>query len=238
MDQRARDRRVFRLALVVGCLAVLCALAMPFSAGAQAPGGPGSGSTISGATTITARFAGLPQTGETVGRPEAPVRIVAFDDVSCPACAQAFRTVIPRVLRRYVRSGRAKLTLRPLAFVGPSSELGALGAQAAARQNAIWPFFSLLLANQGSEGEAWLDQGRMEEAAGRLGLDVALWRADYLSDAVAALHFRNARLARIYRVDATPTFIVRGPRGARKVIGAPGIAAFARAIAEVGPTPR
>jgi protein-disulfide isomerase len=237
MDQRARDRRLCRLALVVACLAVACALTMPVSAGAQAPVDPGPGPTIRGVTTIMARFAGLHQTGETVGRPEAPVRIVAFDDASCPACAQAFRTVIPRVLRRYVRSGRAKLTLRPLAFVGPSSELGALGAQAAARQNAMWPFFSLLLANQGAEGEAWLNQARMEEAAGRLGLDVALWRADFLSDAVTAAHFQNARLASIYRVDATPTFIVRGPRGMRK-IDATGIAAFARAIAQVGPAPR
>jgi protein-disulfide isomerase len=184
-----------------------------------------------------ARLAGLPQTGETVGRPAAPVRVVAFDDASCPPCAEAFRTVIPRVLRRYVRSGRAKLTLRPLGFLSPSSELGALGAEAAARQSAMWPFFSLLLANQGAEGEASLDQARMEEVAGRLGLDVALWRADFLSDAVGVAYLRNNRLAGTYRVDSTPTFIVRGPRGMRK-ISATGIAAFARAIAQVGPAPR
>ena len=161
------------------------------------------------------------------------MRIVAFDDVSCPACAQAFRTVIPRVPRRYVRSGRAKLTLRPLGFLSPSSELGALGAEAAARQNAMWPFFSLLLANQGAEGEAWLDQARMEEAARRLGLDVALWRAYFLLDAVTAAYQRNNRLAfETYGVNETPTFIVRGPRGMRK-ISATGIAAFARAIAQV-----
>jgi protein-disulfide isomerase len=150
--------------------------------------------------------------------------------------AQAFRTVIPRVIRRYLRSGQAKLTLRPLAFISASSELGALGAQAAARQNAMWPLFSLLLANQGAEGEAWLNQAGMEEAARRLGLDVARWRADYLSDGAEAALQLNDRLAfETYGVNGTPTFIVRGPRGTRKLVGAVGIAAFAHAVFQVGP---
>jgi protein-disulfide isomerase len=205
--------------------------------GAATPDKPIPGVGITGVTTVKARFAGLPQAGNVVGRATAPVRVAVYADLACPSCASASRTMVRRIIRKYVRSGRAALVLRPMAFVSRSSMAGALGAEAAARQNAIWPFASLLLANQGPESENWLSDALMEEAARRLGLDVERWRADYASDAVVDAYFRADRHARADRVGGVPTFVLRGPRGRVEVVGDSGIQVFAKAFAEVAPRP-
>jgi len=215
----------------------IAAVVLTPAATAQAPAS-GDPPHVTGVSTTVARFASIPQYGTFLGRPEARVRVAIYVDLACPVCADAAPTMVRRIIRRYVRSGRATLELRPLAFISPSSDTGALAVGAAALQNAAWPVADTILANQGPESASyWLTDAMQEEIVSRLGLDVARWRYDANSETVYDAFFRNQRRAVADGLTGVPTFVLRGPRGRRVVVGLAGIRAFAAAYAEVAPPP-
>ena len=234
---RASSRLNRRGAVTAACIAV-AAVALTTAATAQEPS-PGVVPPVNGVSTAVARFAGIPQHGAVLGRPGARVRVVVYVDLACPVCRDAAPTMVRRIIRRFVRSGRVTMELRPVAFVSTSSMSGSLATGAAAAQDAAWPFADVILANQGSESESeWLTAAMQEEIASRLGLDVGRWRSDVASAAVAEGHWRNERRAIADGVLGVPTFVLRGPRGRRAVVGLAGIRAFASAYAQVAPRPR
>lgn len=235
---RVRNGRRSGWRILLGGL-VACLLAFGSGASATSVDGPrpaaAENALTDGASNIAARFAGLPQKGNRIGDPRAPITIVYYADIACPACALAQRVVVPKLIKTFVRTGRVKMVFRAIAFIGPTSERGALGAEAAARQDALWPFVSLLLANQGPENREWLKEEGMLAAATTLGLDPARWQADYDGKPVARAFVRAGRQAKADRVASTPWFVIRGPRGKRNVVGVRGLPAFRAAIARVGP---
>jgi protein-disulfide isomerase len=191
-------------------------------------------SSIENVETVQADFAGVPASGPTIGEPEAPVEIVEYGDTSCPVCKDASETSIPQVVDEFVKSGQAKMTFKPIAFISRSSERGALGAEAAGMQDAMWPFVTLIYANQGPENEQdWLTDDLLEEAASDLGLDVEKWKADYQGDAVASEFFKRSDEATADNVTGTPFFVVRGPNGEESFSGAVGLSRFREAIEKV-----
>ena len=192
-------------------------------------------SSIEGVSEVQTQLKGIPQKGNTLGEAGAPIEIIEYGDTSCPACKAANESTVPELIDEYVRDGEATLTFRPIAFINASSERGALGAEAAAMQDAMWSFVDVLYANQGPETEDWLSDALMEEAVTKLGLDLAKWRTDYAGEAVASAFFQRSEDASADNVSATPTFVVRGPRGERKVEGVANLSQFEEAIAAVGP---
>jgi protein-disulfide isomerase len=197
-------------------------------------GGDDGPSSIENVDQVQADFEGIPSSGPTIGEPDAPIEIVEYGDTSCPVCKDAAETSIPQVVDEFVKSGQAKMTFKPIAFISRSSERGALGAEAASMQDAMWPFVTLIYANQGPETEQdWLTDDLLEEAASDLGLDVDKWKADYASDAVASEFFERNDEATADNVTGTPFFVVKGPNGEESFSGAVGLSRFREAIEKV-----
>jgi protein-disulfide isomerase len=193
-------------------------------------------SSIAGAEEVQAQLEGVPQSGNVLGDPGAPVEIIEYGDLACPACQQASITTIPEAVDAIVKPGDAKLVFRPIAFISRSSERGALGAEAAAMQDAMWSFVELIYRNQGPESdEDWLTDELMEEAVTELGLDADQWSADYQGQTSEERFLATEAQAQEDRVSVTPTFLVRGPRGEKSVTGAAELSELQEAVAEVGP---
>lgn len=192
-------------------------------------------SGITDVSRITSDLAGITQKGSTLGEPDAPVEITEYGDTSCPICKDAAETSIPDVIDQFVKTGKAKLTFRPVAFISPSSERGALGAEAAAKQDAMWTFIETVYANQGPESKDWLTDSLLKEIVTKIGLDVDQWQKDYESEAVASAFFANDSAWKAAGGTGTPTFVITGPRGTKTFDGAVGISSFEDAIAQVGP---
>jgi protein-disulfide isomerase len=193
-------------------------------------------SSVTGAEEVQAQLEGVPQAGNVLGDPDAPVEIIEYGDLACPACKLASETTIPEAIASVVRPGDAKLVFRPVIYISRSSERGAFGAEAAGMQDAMWSFVDLIYRNQGPEADQdWLTDELMEEAVADLGLDVEAWRADYAGDAVVARVEETGVQATEDGVQATPTFVVRGPRGERTFSGVPETSDVEAAVAEVGP---
>lgn len=191
-------------------------------------------SSIENVDQVKKEFAEVPSDGNTIGKADAPVEIIEYGDTSCPICKDASETSIPQVVNEYVRTGKAKMTFRPIAFISRSSERGALAAEAAGMQNAMWPFVTLIYANQGPETEQdWLTDDLLQEAVTKLGLDVEKWKRDYAGDAVASQFFQRQNEADADNVTGTPFFVVKGPNGTEKFSGAVGLSRFRDAIEKV-----
>lgn len=183
-------------------------------------------------------LAGIPQKGNVLGEADAPVTITEFGDIACPACKAASETVIPELITRYVKPGRVKMVFRPVAIVRPQdvSEVGALGAEAAADQNAMWSFSELLYRNQGDEQQDWLTEEGMRDAVSKLGLDVDAWNSSFAGSGVAD-RFIASRDAFISQgLQATPTFVIEGPAGTQAIEGAGSMSDFETALQRAGLT--
>src|SRR3954447_7641039 len=115
------------------------------------------------------------------GDPRAPDLVVMYADFSCPRCAVAALALrdagTPVVFRHFALKSRHPRAV-PLAHA----------AEAAARQEAFWPFHDALFADQGH-----LDDPHLWARCERLGLDVARFDADRRSEAVAERVRRDVR---------------------------------------------
>lgn len=220
---------------IIGAIAAVVVLVAVLVGVTVLGGDDDGGSGVEGVEQIQSTLEGIPQEGNTLGQADAPVEIIEYGDIACPACKLASETTIIELIDEYVRDGEAKLTFRPIAFINASSERGALGAEAAGMQDAMWSFVEVLYANQGSEADDWLSDEMMEDAVTQLGLDLEQWRSDYAGEAVASRFFERSEAATADNVDATPTFIVRGPGGERTISGAANLSEFQEAVEAVGP---
>jgi protein-disulfide isomerase len=193
-------------------LGVLAAVALVAVLAAVAIGGPGDGDSGTGGGTPAATesaLRGIPQSGITLGSPDAPVTMVEFADLQCPFCAEYHRNVFPELLDRYVRTGKLRLQLRLLRFIGPDSDRLARVAAAASAQDRMWQFVGLAYQRQGRENSGYGTDDFINTLAADAGLD----RVD--AGAAAERQIRQSeQAARTLGIDSTPSFLI-GPTGGR-----------------------
>src|SRR2546421_6882733 len=135
--ERARRRRYQLGGLVVTVALVAVVLATVLGAGSTSQLAPGE--PVPGAKPTLALLGGIPQQGTSLGSAQAPATMVEFGDLQCPACAQFAVRALPEIIKRYVRTGRLRLSLNLLDFLGSDSTPAATIALALAQQNRMWP---------------------------------------------------------------------------------------------------
>jgi protein-disulfide isomerase len=213
-EGKMRQRLWLLVGVVVAAAVVVGALALA-SGGDDGPQGLGGGSSLQGQAEVNRLFAGIPQDGIVVGEPDAPVTLVEFVDLQCPFCAQFARNELLELVRRYVRTGKVRIELRVLTFLGEDSLRAGQVAAAAAGQDKGWQFADLFFANQGPENTGYVtDEFLREVASGVDGLDVDKALADAQGPAATAQLRRAAAAAETLGVGSTPTFYASQRGGA------------------------
>jgi protein-disulfide isomerase len=164
---------------------------------------------LPGAGEAQRLFAGIPQHGNVLGSPNAQVTVVQYVDLQCPFCQEFETQAMPKLLGRYVRTGKVKIEARPIAFIGPDSERGRAGALAAAQQNRMFNYMQLLYLNQGTENTGWLNDAMATSAASSIpGLNVRAWSSARNSSTVKDLSTQFDDQANADNVTETPTVLV------------------------------
>ncbi len=156
-----------------------------------------------GGVAATAAFKGIPQSGIALGSPKAPVTMVEFADLQCPFCAEYQRAVFPTILKRYVRTGKVRVELRLLRFLGPDSDRLARVAAAAGAQNRMWQFVELAYQRQGAENSGYAT----DDFINSLAADAGLKSVNAGAGAEAAIA-RNEQAAQTLGVNSTPSFLI------------------------------
>jgi protein-disulfide isomerase len=209
-DPSARARAYQLGALLVSVAAIAAVLIAVLSSGGTSGLAPGK--PVPGERETLALLAGIPQRGIALGDPAAPAVLVEFGDLQCPACAEFATGALPRVIGRYVRSGRLEIEFRALDFIGADSRRAATMAVALSEQSRMWQFLELAYRNQGLENSGYVTDKYLRALASAIpGADVTGALASRGSPRVLAQLDEARALARAARVTATPAFELARP---------------------------
>jgi protein-disulfide isomerase len=160
-----------------------------------------------GSASAASRFASIPQSGDALGSPHAPYTLFEFADLQCPFCARFDRNVLPAVIQTFVRTGRLRIELHPIIFIGPQSGPAAAATIAAGLQNRMWQFADLFYRNQQRENSGYVTPRFIDDLAGAVtGLDVATMARERRAGSTLAAMRVNLGLAASATVRATPDF--------------------------------
>jgi protein-disulfide isomerase len=209
MWQRLRLRR---LQLIAGFLALLVAVSTVLGVtriGSHASSSREPDALGAAGVALERALAGIPQRGMALGDPHAPATLLEFTDPQCPFCAEYAREALPGLIDRWVRTGRLRLELRLLTFIGADSNRAARLIAAAALQDEAWPLSELAFLTQGRENSGYVTATYLRRLARAVpGLDARRALAQRDSRPVDALLGRAAQQARRLGVDATPSFFL------------------------------
>lgn len=169
-DRRQNMTKIIGVAAFLGVLAIAVVAYISLT---------GNDEPTKASSDVDQLLADIPQEGDLLGDPNAPVTLVEFADLQCPACQQASEEIIPDVISGPVRSGKANYEFRNWAILGPDSVTAAKAALAAQEQNRLQQFVENFYANQGIEGTGYVTDDFLRDIAEKAGIpDIDKWEAD------------------------------------------------------------
>lgn len=219
-----------RRAGVAGATLVLIALALattacggsgrgPCGADNELAAGCGHGSARAPVVSeVDKLLAGIPQSGNALGSPTAPVTLQYFGDLECPICKKFTLGPLPSIVNRWVRQGKLRIeylsletaTREPEAF--KEQQVAAL---AAGRQDKMWNYLELFYHEQGAEDTGYVNEQYLRELAQQVpGLNLAEWDRARSDPTFNEEINRDAELAAVDSMTGTPSFEIGHTGGA------------------------
>lgn len=164
---------------------------------------------------FVARERNAPVSGNVIGEPDAPVRIIEYGDFQCPHCKTFFDSIEPMIMEEYVETGQATFEYRNYAFLGPESQQAAEATMCAADQNRFWDYHDLLFLRQGRQNSGVYSDSNLRGYAETIGgefddFDVDAWQSCFESDTHEATVIEQNRTATNSGVTSTPTVLING----------------------------
>lgn len=161
-----------------------------------------------------ASFKGL---GFDRGDPAAPLAVIEFGDFGCSACAQFAVETLPAVEAEFIQTGRVRWKFVPFVLGAfRNSKQATAAALCAAEQDAFWPTHDLLYQQQKRWSSAKDPDATLRGLVLEAGVDPSRFEQCYRDPATKKQVGELTKLAKEFKVNATPTFVV----GARRIRGA------------------
>jgi protein-disulfide isomerase len=206
---RVRDKRVGIVAMLLVSAAVAVVFATS-SGGAHVQ--PARAQGTAEPQRIDALLAGIPQAGNALGSPTAPVTLQFFGDLECPT-SRAFTLVdLPSLISGWVRDGQLRIEYRsletatgkPAVFMEQQA-----AALAAGMQDRAWNYIELFYHEQGQEDTNYVTSAYLDRLAEQTpGLNVALWSKDREEPPLAARVASDEQTAARLGLHATPALLI------------------------------
>jgi protein-disulfide isomerase len=209
----ARRKRLIQLGSVAGVVVVIIVVIVAATGG-------GGGSTVpshhrvgeknQAVETVTKELAGIPQNGNTLGSPKAPVTLVYFGDLQCPICKEFTLGALPTLIQKYVRTGKLRVEYRNLETATREPETfktQQTAAMAAGKQQKGWYYIELFYNEQGQEGSEYVTEQYLRTLAEQTpGLNLTSWTAARSDPAFTNAITSDAQAANNAGFTGTPSF--------------------------------
>jgi len=223
-----RNRLLLVAGAIVAAVVVVVVIVVVAGSGSKststttAPPVTTTGSGGSG-TEAQSTFAGVPQHGDTLGKPTAGATLAVYEDPQCPYCQQWNIDTLPTVVQNYVRTGRLKVVYHGVVIIGTNSVNGLRAIYAAGLQNKLWNMNEALYERQGDENSGWITIGLIKQAAREVGANAAKLIADADSATVTKELRRSEAAAEAINLNGTPTFTIQKTLGQEQQLSVAGL---------------
>ena len=209
-----RRKRLILLGSVAAVVVVIIAVIL------VATSGGGGTPTIPTTTTgpapqtkaVVSLLNGIPQNGNTLGSPKAPVTMQYFGDLECPICKDFTLGALPKLIEKYVRTGKMKIEYRNLETATREPETfktQQAAALAAGKQNKGWYYIELFYHYQGQEDTGYVTEKYLQTLAQQTpGLNLATWTSDRSSPEFTNTITSDAQAANNSGFNGTPSFLI------------------------------
>jgi protein-disulfide isomerase len=171
-------------------------------------------------TQIESLLAGIPQSGQTLGKPTAPVTMTYFGDLECPICRDFTLTSFPQLVSNEVKAGKVKVVYKSFCTAtcnGPGQSVFTeqqSAAYAAGEQNKFWDFAELFYHEQGTEDTGYVNAHYLDTLAEQTpGLDLNSWQSARSASSLASQVSADESAGTAAGVTGTPTLVFKGPKG-------------------------
>ena len=200
-----------------GCVLLLCIVVIII--GALAVLGPNIGRTFSsistGAGTPVMNVPNSNQStqpkGNSLGNPNAPVKIIEYADFQCPYCQRYWQQTEKQIIQTYVDTGKIYYEYRSVgAFIGPESAAAAEAAYCAGDQGKFWEYHDTLYSHWTGENVGDFSPDHLHQFAVSVGLDTKTFDECFSQGKYKGQVMQDAIDAKSDGIRATPSFLING----------------------------
>jgi protein-disulfide isomerase len=210
----ARRKRLIQLGSATGAVVVIVVVILVATGGGKSSGitepPPGQTSPVVG--EVTSLLIGIPQNGNTLGNPKAPVTLQYFGDLECPICKQFTEGALKPLIEKYVRTGKLRIEYRNLETATREPETfrtQQVAALSAGKQQKAWDYIELFYHQQGEEGTGYVTEKYLQTLAKQVpGLNLTTWIADRSNPEFTNTVTSDAQAANNVGFTGTPSFLV------------------------------
>ena len=212
--EASQRKRLIQLGGVAAVVIVIIAviLVATGSGGSKKAPAPASPEAKSAQTTVTSLLQGIPQSGTTLGNPNAPVTIQYFGDLECPICKEFTLGALPTLIQKYVRTGKVKIEYNSMETATREKETfqtQQVSAMAAGKQNLGWNYIELFYHEQGEEDSGYVTESYLQGLAAQVpGLNLTNWSAARNDPEYANRVISDAQAANRVGFTGTPSFLI------------------------------
>ena len=150
-----------------------------------------------------------------LGDPNAPVKVIAYEDFRCSSCLAYTENIEPKVIQDYVNTGKVYYIYAFFLVIdsndgADASRRAANASLCAAAQNKFWPYHDSLYGNQITESADWFTDARLTKMAQGVGLDMNAFNQCYSAKKYDADVVKSMNDIVNLKGTGTPSIVVDG----------------------------
>ncbi len=207
---------------IVGAIVVAIVVVILIATGGGGTKKVQSGTKAASETTtaVSSLVGDIPQNGNVLGNPNAPVTLQYFGDLECPICKEFTLGALPAIIQKWVKTGKVKIEYRSLETATREPEVfktQQIAALAAGKQKKMWNFIETFYHEQGEEDSGYVTESYLQNLAQQVpGLSLTTWTNDRSDPAFANQVATDSQAANNAGFTGTPSFLIGKTGGTAK----------------------
>jgi protein-disulfide isomerase len=208
-----RKARLTQLGIVVAVVVVaIVVILIATGGGGTKKVAPHSDEATQTTAAVNTLIGGIPQSGSTLGNPNAPVTLQYFGDLECPICKQFTLGALPTIIQKWVRTGKVKVEYQSLETATREPEVfktQQIAALAAGKQQKMWNYVETFYREQQEEGSGYVTESYLQGLAQQVsGLNLTTWTNDRADPTLVNQIATDAQAANNAGFTGTPSFLI------------------------------
>jgi protein-disulfide isomerase len=211
----ARRRRLMQLGgvagvVIVAIVVIIVATAKSKNAATESKLPTNTSAKNAALSTVEGIINGVPQSGNVLGKPNAPVTMQYYGDLECPYCRLFTTSALPSIIQNEVRTGKLKIEYKSMETATrnpPVFRTQQTAAYAAGKQNKAWYYIELFYHEQGQEDSGYVTEKYLQGLAEQVpGLNLSRWQSDRGDKALEEEVLKDEKEAAEIGFSGTPSF--------------------------------